>query len=99
MGGLDEHALRNEIQKLRARIVELERELGETNDLKNSQEELREDEQYIGSCVDITEQKLIEDALRISQQRLELSQEVAGIGTWDWDIATGKTYCSRGYGP
>jgi len=99
MGGLDERAVRNEIQKLRARIVELERELGETNDLKNSQEELREDEQYIGSCVDITEQKLIEDALRISQQRLELSQEVAGIGTWDWDIATGKTYCSRGYGP
>jgi len=33
------------------------------------------------------------------QQRLELAQAVAGIGTWDWDIAAGQTHCSSGYGP
>lgn len=36
---------------------------------------------------DISEQKRVERELRASEERLELAQEAAGIGAWDWDIA------------
>lgn len=42
---------------------------------------------FIGSCVDISEQKEAEAALRSSEQRLQLAQEAASIGTYDWQIA------------
>lgn len=38
---------------------------------------------------DITGRKQAEDALRRSEERLRLSQQVARVGTFDWDIATG----------
>ena len=34
------------------------------------------------------------DALRASEERLRISQEVAGIGTWDWNIRTGAIHWS-----
>jgi PAS domain S-box-containing protein len=37
---------------------------------------------------DITKRKQIEEALRESEQRLELAMEAGGIGTFDWDIRT-----------
>ena len=52
-----------------------------------------------GVTLDITERKHIEEALRFSQERLELAQEAAGIGIWDWDAAADETHCSSGYGP
>ena len=52
-----------------------------------------------GACQDITERKQAERELRISQQRLELAQVAAGIGVWDWDLATNVTRCSKEYGP
>jgi PAS domain S-box-containing protein len=48
---------------------------------------------------DITESKRTQEALRISQERLELAQAAAGIGVWDWDIARNQTHCSKEYGP
>ncbi len=39
--------------------------------------------------IEVTKRRQIEDVLRISQQSLELAQAAAGIGTYDWDIATG----------
>jgi PAS domain S-box-containing protein len=38
---------------------------------------------------DITERKSVELALQRSMKYLQLAHEAAGIGTWEWDIATG----------
>jgi PAS domain S-box-containing protein len=51
----------------------------------------------VGMARDITGYKRAEEALRMSQQRLELSQEAGGIGTWDWDIVTNQKHCSKEY--
>jgi two-component system, cell cycle sensor histidine kinase and response regulator CckA len=53
----------------------------------------------LGVSLDITQRKQTEEALRVSQQRLELAQGTGGIGTWDWDVTTDETHCSSGYGP
>lgn len=45
---------------------------------------------FIGSCIDITDQKDAEAALRVSEERLQLAQEAASIGTYDWDIQGGS---------
>ncbi|MCK4743348.1 MAG: response regulator [Sulfuriflexus sp.] len=42
---------------------------------------------YVSVRTDITE-------LRKSEERLNLSQDFANIGTWDWDIPTGDLYWS-----
>ena len=44
---------------------------------------------WIGTNTDITEQRLIEDALAENQERLRLAQEVARIGTFVWNLQTG----------
>jgi PAS domain S-box-containing protein len=43
---------------------------------------------------DIHSRQLVEDALRLSQERLQLALEGSGDGWWDWDISTGETYLS-----
>ena len=43
---------------------------------------------------DVTERKRTEDELRASEQRLALSQRAGGIGSWDWNVATGAIVCS-----
>jgi PAS domain S-box-containing protein len=43
---------------------------------------------YIGSCVDITERRHAEDALRRKEMELSESQRLAGVGSWTWDADT-----------
>jgi len=42
----------------------------------------------IGACLDITERKRVEEALRDSQTRLDLATNAAELGVWDWDLRT-----------
>jgi PAS domain S-box-containing protein len=38
---------------------------------------------------DVTDQRRAEEALHVAVERLERAQTGAGVGIWDWDIATG----------
>ena len=40
--------------------------------------------------VDLTEQKRAEEALAQQEERLRLAQRAAGIGTFDWEVPTGR---------
>src|SRR5262249_23687586 len=43
-----------------------------------------------GACVEITEQMETQQQFQSSQQLLLLAQAAAGIGTWEWDLTTGR---------
>jgi PAS domain S-box-containing protein len=49
----------------------------------------------IGTVQDITERKKVEQALRESETRLEEAQKVAHIGSWEYDVKTGKMEWSK----
>jgi PAS domain S-box-containing protein len=44
---------------------------------------------FIGSCVDITEQKLAADALRRSEAQLAYGQQLTKVGSFERDVETG----------
>jgi PAS domain S-box-containing protein len=44
----------------------------------------------IASIHDITEQKLTGLALKENEERLRITIEAASLGTWDWDVTSGK---------
>jgi PAS domain S-box-containing protein len=46
---------------------------------------------FIGSCIDITELKMIQDRLRASEARLLSAQRLANLGSWERDDETGIT--------
>lgn len=43
----------------------------------------------------ITSRKLAEEALRESEERLQLAQDAGNVGIWDWDIPAGRTFWSE----
>ncbi|MES2341863.1 MAG: HWE histidine kinase domain-containing protein [Pseudomonadota bacterium] len=43
---------------------------------------------------DLTHHRLADEALRLSERRLSLATEAAGLGVWDWDLATGAVVYS-----
>ena len=50
--------------------------------------------EWVGSCTDISERKQGELELRSNQERLALAQQSARIGSFEWDIRTGKNIWS-----
>ncbi len=50
---------------------------------------------FSGICLDITSRKEVESALEESEARLRLSQDAGGIGSWEWNLTTGKLKWSR----
>ncbi|SDH21823.1 PAS domain S-box protein [Pelagibacterium luteolum] len=49
---------------------------------------------YIGSLVDIGDRKAAEIELVQAERRLRIATEAAGIGIWEWDLATNIFACS-----
>jgi PAS domain S-box-containing protein len=49
-----------------------------------------------GYLIDITEQRLAEEALQKSKALLAEAERVAGWGSWEWDIANDAIYVSDG---
>ena len=50
----------------------------------------------ISAITDITERKRAEEALRWSQERLELALKGADMAIWDWDLQSGVTTANEG---
>ncbi len=44
---------------------------------------------FITTVVDITERKRMEQELHRFAERLELAQDAAGVGVWDWNVVSG----------
>lgn len=56
--------------------------------------ELEGEAYLISTFLDTTERKNAEQALKDSQERLDLALDSAQLGTWDWHIPTGMLYGS-----
>jgi PAS domain S-box-containing protein len=52
-------------------------------------------ERMIGTHIDITPRKQIEQALKISEFRWKFALEGAGDGVWDWEIETNTVHLSK----
>ena len=49
---------------------------------------------YIGSCIDVTERKLMEERLRANEARLRDAQRLAKVGSWELDPETDRLHWS-----
>jgi PAS domain S-box-containing protein len=49
---------------------------------------------YVGSIVDITERRRVEESLRRKESELTEAQRLGGIGSWQWDSSTNEVVWS-----
>jgi len=49
---------------------------------------------YIGSCIDVTELIIKDQALHDSKERIDLATKAAGLIVWTWDIARDEVWLS-----
>ena len=45
--------------------------------------------QIVGTAMEITERKNVEETLRASEQRMRLATEATRVGIWEWNVITG----------
>jgi PAS domain S-box-containing protein len=50
---------------------------------------------FVTTVVDITDRKRTDEALRKSEQRLELALQGADLGLWDWSVQTDETVANQ----
>lgn len=50
---------------------------------------------FIGSCIDVSEQKLVEQRLRANEIRLMDAQRLAKVGSWEREIEADRLHCSE----
>lgn len=56
---------------------------------------VEEGEACMAVSLDVTEQKEIKQTLQESEERLRIAIEGGGIGTWNWDVDTGRVEFNR----
>ena len=49
---------------------------------------------YIGSCIDVTDQRQAIEEMRANEARLRMSLQAGRMGTWEWSIDTGRVVWS-----
>ncbi|AVU76324.1 bifunctional diguanylate cyclase/phosphodiesterase [Pseudomonas sp. Fig-3] len=89
-----------EIIKANGEMASMEVELQASNGqihsglLSAQKVELEGQPYLLSTFLDTTERKLAEQALKDSQERLDLALDSAQLGTWDWHIPSGMLYGS-----
>ena len=66
---------------------------GEIHYVRTSSRPIEKDGRYVGITgvlTDITRERRAEEALRESEVSLLMAQRIAHVGSWDWDLETGR---------
>ena len=62
-----------------------------------SEWDLRLTDLYVHQAAGLIERKQVEEALRVSEERLRFAAQAAGFGIYELNLATGQTYRSPEY--